>query len=162
MSLAGFDAAATSESCPLCSDRLALMTMRSQSPPALRVAKSLIQGKGLFTGTPIRARRKLGEFTGERISTQEAAKRARGARRIAIVDVSEREAIDGSVRGGPFQFLNHSCDSNVFIRIAYGRIEFYALRNIQAGEELTCDYGLSYHDGELACQCGSARCKKFI
>ena len=110
----------------------------------------------------MRARKKLGEFTGERISTQEAARRAQGARRIAIVDVTEREAIDGSVGGGPFQFLNHSCEANVFIRIAYGRIEFYALRNIQAGEELTCDYGLSYHEGQLACQCGKAECKKFI
>jgi SET domain-containing protein len=136
--------------------------MRDQSPPALRVAKSLIQGKGLFTGEPIRARRKLGEFTGERISTREAAKRARGAKRIVIVDVTEKEAIDGSVRGGPFQYINHSCTANVFIRIAYGRIEFYARRDIRAGEELTCDYGLSYHEGELACRCGSTECKKFI
>lgn len=127
-----------------------------------RVSKSTIQGKGLFTDAPIRARQKLGEFTGERISTREAAKRARGARRIAIVDVSARTAIDGSVRGGPFQFLNHSCDANVFIRIAYGRVEFYARRNIQAGEELTCDYGLSYHEGELACRCGASKCKRFI
>lgn len=127
-----------------------------------RVAKSNIQGQGLFAVRSIRKRTKLGEFTGERISVREAAKRARGARRIAIVDVSSRMAIDGSVGGGPFQFLNHSCDSNVFIRIAYGRVEFYARRNIKAGEELTCDYGLSYHEGQLACQCGAHQCKRFI
>jgi SET domain-containing protein len=137
--------------------------MKTQGATAsLRVKKSHIQGKGLFTDVPVPARRKLGEFTGERISTREAAKRARGAKRIAIVDVTEREAIDGSVRGGPFQFLNHSCEANLFIRIAYGRVEFYARRNIKAGEELTCDYGLSYHEGELACQCGTAKCKRFI
>ena len=131
-------------------------------PYMFRVAKSAIQGMGLFTDLPIRARVKLGEFTGERISTREAARRARGAKRIAIVDVSSRTAIDGSVRGGPFQFLNHSCDSNVFIRIAYGRVEFYARRDIRPGEELTCDYGLSYHEGQLACHCGSPTCKRFI
>jgi uncharacterized protein len=136
--------------------------VRSQRTPTFRIAQSGIQGKGLFADTPVRAREKLGEFTGERISTREAAKRARGAKRIAIVDVTEREAIDGSVRGGPFQFLNHSCEANVFIRIAYGRIEFYALRNIKPGEELTCDYGLSYHEGRLACQCGAVTCKRFI
>jgi len=128
----------------------------------LHIRKSGIQGKGLFTDKPLRARKKLGEFTGERISTQEAARRARDAKRIAIVDVTDHEAIDGGVRGGPFQYLNHSCEANVFIRIAYGRVEFYARRNIKAGEELTCDYGLSYHEGKLACQCGTAGCRKFI
>lgn len=127
-----------------------------------RVAKSRIQGKGLFTDRAIPKRAKLGEFTGERISIREAARRARNAKRIAIVDVSSRTAIDASVGGCPFQFLNHSCDSNVFIRIAYGRVEFYSRRNIEAGEELTCDYGLSYHEGRLPCQCGAVKCKRFI
>ncbi len=127
-----------------------------------RIAKSRIQGKGLFTDTSLPARRKIGEFTGERISVREARNRAKGAKRIAIVELSSTKAIDGSVGGGPFQFVNHSCDPNVFIRIAYGRAEFYSRRNVEAGEELTCDYGDSHHDGTLACQCGTARCKRFI
>lgn len=127
-----------------------------------KVAKSHIQGRGLFAGRPLRSRAKLGEFTGELISVREARKRARRAKRIVIVELSSTKAIDGSIRGGPFQFLNHSCDPNVFIRIAYGRVEFYARRNIRAGEELTCDYGDSHHDGKLACRCQSGNCKKFI
>ena len=135
------------------------------SKPALtmfRVDKSSISHKGLFTDSFISPRRKLGEFTGERISVREARRRAKGAKRISIVELSEREAIDGSVDGGPFQFINHSCDANVFIRIAYGRVEFYSKRRIQAGEELTCDYGESHHNGELPCHCGAANCRKFI
>jgi len=127
-----------------------------------RVAKSRIQGKGLFTDAPIPARKKLGEFTGERISVREARMRAKGAKRIAIVEISSTKAIDGSVGGGPFQYVNHSCDPNVFIRIAHGRAEFYSRRSVKAGEELTCDYGESHHDGKLPCRCGAARCKKFI
>ena len=127
-----------------------------------RVSKSRIQGQGLFTDAPIPARRKIGEFTGERISVREARRRARGAKRIAIIEISSTKAIDGGVDGGPFQFVNHSCDPNVFIRIAYGRAEFYTRRPLGAGEELTCDYGESHHDGKLPCQCGSAHCKKFI
>src|ERR1700694_2806732 len=96
----------------------------------LRIAKSSIQGKGLFTNVALRARQKIGEFTGERISLREARKRAQGAKRIAIVEVSDTVALDGTRRGGPFSFINHSCDSNVFIRIAYGRAEFYARKNI--------------------------------
>jgi|SRR5271165_2253294 len=128
----------------------------------LKVAKSRIQGKGLFTDSALRGRSKLGEFTGELISVREARKRAHGAKRIAIVELSTTKAIDASVGLCPFQFINHSCDPNVFIRIAYGRVEFYARRNIRAGEELTCDYGDSHHDGKLACRCRSRKCKKFI
>lgn len=128
----------------------------------LRIAKSHIQGKGLFTDASIPARKKIGEFTGERISVREARNRAKGAKRIAIVEISSTKAIDGSVGGGLFQFVNHSCDPNVFIRIAYGRAEFYSRRKLNAGEELTCDYGESHHDGTLPCQCGFVGCKKFI
>jgi uncharacterized protein len=127
-----------------------------------RVASSRIQGKGLFTDSPLRRRAKLGEFSGELISVREARKRAKKAQRIAIVELSATKAIDGSVDGGVFQFINHSCDPNVFIRIAYGRVEFYARRNIRAGEELTCDYGDSHHDGKLPCRCRSPKCKAFI
>jgi SET domain-containing protein len=128
----------------------------------LRVRQSPIQGKGLFTDSPIPLRTKLGEFSGERISVREARKRARGANRIVIVELSATKAIDGSVRGGPFQFVNHSCDPNLFVRIAYGRVEFYSKRHIAAGEELTCDYGDSHHEGKLSCGCDSTICRKFI
>ena len=127
-----------------------------------RVLPSFIQGQGLFAQQTLPARRKLGEFTGEKISVREARKRASGAERIVIVEISETEAIDGSVGQCPFQFVNHSCDPNVFIRVAYRRVEFYARRNIQPGEELTCDYGDSHHEGQLPCRCGAGNCRKFI
>lgn len=123
--------------------------------------KSRIQGTGLYTDSAIRARKKIGEYTGERISIREANKRAKG-KRITIVELSDKEAIDGSVNGGLFQFINHSCEPNVFTRIAYGRAEFYTIRRVKAGEELTCDYGDSQHEGRLPCRCGSSQCRKFI
>jgi SET domain-containing protein len=130
--------------------------------PMLLTAKSSIQGKGLFTDAPIRSRRKLGEFTGERISTREARKRAQGSKRIVIVEISASAAIDGSIGGGLFQFVNHSCNPNLFIRIAHGRVEFYPKQDINAGDELTCDYGDSHHNGTLACRCGSHHCRKYL
>src|SRR3954471_7367765 len=128
----------------------------------LRVRKSKIQGKGLFTDSATPARKKIGEFTGEAISVREARRRAKGAKRIVIIELSDTKAIDGSVGGCPFEFVNHSCSPNVFVRIAYGRAEFYAQRNIKAGEELTCNYGESHHEGKLPCLCGSPKCGKFI
>ena len=128
----------------------------------LVVGKSAIQGKGLFTDMRLPRRRKIGELTGELISVREARRRAKGAKRIAIVELSTTKAIDGSCGDSPFQYVNHCCTPNVFIRIAHNRVEFYTLKAIPAGTELTCDYGESHHEGKLPCQCGSARCKKFI
>jgi uncharacterized protein len=124
--------------------------------------KSSIQGKGLFTDSAIRARTKIGEFTGERISVREARRRARLQKRIAIIEIDNKHAIDEHVGGGPFRFINHSCEPNVFLRIAYGRVEFYAKTKIAAGEELTVDYVSSHHDGKLACRCGSKKCRGAI
>ncbi len=124
--------------------------------------KSRIQGVGLFSDRPIRARQKIGEYTGERISVAEGRRRAKGKRRIAIVEVSNRLALDGDVNGGPFRFINHSCQPNTFTRTAYGRMEFYALRNIKAHEELTCDYRPSMHEGQMPCKCGAPTCTEFV
>jgi len=126
------------------------------------VRKSNIEGKGLFTSLPIAARRKLGELTGERISLREARRRVRNLKHIAIVEMNESAIDESGPGGGPFRYINHSCSPNSYIRIAYQRVEFYSLRKIRAGEELTCDYGLSQHEGTLPCRCKSSKCKKFL
>jgi SET domain-containing protein len=128
----------------------------------LVIRKSTIEGKGLFTDSPIAARAKVGEFSGERISIREARRRAKERKHISMVELDHKEALDGSVGGGPFNFINHSCNPNVFIRIAYRRVEFYAKRHIAAGEEMTVDYDISHHDGGLRCRCKSADCRDFI
>jgi SET domain-containing protein len=125
---------------------------------ALRVKRSRIVGRGLFAGTRIAVREKIGEFEGEAIGLREARRRAKGRSVIAIVEL-ERHALDAtdSLRG--FRFINHSCDPNTFIRCTAARAEFYALRDIAAGEELTVDYGESHHDGQLRCRCGAVNCR---
>ena len=128
---------------------------------ALFVAKSGYAGKGLFAGTAIPARAKIGDYEGERIGLREARRRARGQRIVAIVEL-ERFALDATGWKHGFRFINHSCDSNVFIRCTPERAEFYARRAIRKGEELTCDYGESQHNGTLPCRCGAANCRGFI
>ena len=122
------------------------------------VGPSAIDGQGAFAAEPIPARRKIGEIRGESISVREARQRARGLARIMIVEVSERRAIDAAASTDPLRFTNHSCAPNAVLRIRQGRVEFYAMRDVAAGEELTVDYGESHHGGKLACRCGSPRC----
>lgn len=125
---------------------------------ALRVAPSRIVGRGLFAGTDIPARAKIGEFEGEVISIAEARRRAAARRVVAIVEL-DRKALDAHGMRGGFRFINHSCAPNTFLRRTSERAEFYALRPIRAGEELTVDYGESHHEGRLACRCGAPGCR---
>lgn len=128
---------------------------------ALRVAPSRITGRGLFAGTVIPARAKIGEFEGEVIPIAEARRRAAGKRIVAIIEL-ERYAIDASVTRRGFRYINHSCEPNTFTRLTRERAEFYALRRIRAGEELTVDYGESHHEGKLPCLCGAKSCGGWI
>jgi len=128
---------------------------------ALFVAKSGFTGKGLFAGTAIPARAKIGDYEGEAIGLREARRRTQGQRIVAIVEL-EGFAIDASRWKHGFRFINHSCDPNVFIRCTPARAEFYARRAIRKGEELVCDYGESQHNGSLPCRCGAANCRGYI
>jgi SET domain-containing protein len=129
---------------------------------ALAIRRSPIRGRGAFAVEPIAARRKIGELCGERISVRTARQRARGRAAIAIVELSSTHAIDASRSDSPIRYVNHACAPNCYLRIAYGRVELYALRDVAAGEELTCDYGVTHHDGRLACRCGSAGCRRWL
>jgi SET domain-containing protein len=122
------------------------------------VAPSRIVGLGLFAGTPIRARAKIGEFEGERVSLREARRRAKGRDTIAIVEL-DTFALDATDSDRGFRFINHSCAPNTFTRVTDTRAEFYALRDIRPGEELTVDYEQSHHNGTLPCRCGAANCR---
>ncbi|MEO8807895.1 MAG: SET domain-containing protein [Burkholderiaceae bacterium] len=125
---------------------------------AVQVRKSHIDGQGAFAAEPIPARRKIGEIRGEAISVKEARRRAKGVARIMIVELSERRAIDASQSTDPLRFTNHSCQPNAVLRIRQGRVEFYAMRDVRVGEELTVNYGETHHEGKLRCRCGAAGC----
>ena len=127
----------------------------------LTVGPSSISGRGLFAGCPIPARAKIGEFEGEVVSIREARRRAKGRKVVAIVELESR-AIDATATRRGFRFINHSCAPNTFTRLTPRRAEFYALRDIRRGEELTVDYGESHHEGKLPCLCGADGCSGWI
>ncbi len=129
------------------------------STPAVKVRSSRIDGSGIFALTSIPRGRRLGDLWGEVISASEGERRARRLRRVQMVELDEALAVDVSRSESPFRYINHSCDPNTSMRIGDGWIRFYARRAIQRGEELTIDYGLSYHDGQLRCLCGAKRCR---
>jgi uncharacterized protein len=131
-------------------------------PIPFRVGNSTIDGKGLFSKICLRNRQKIGEFAGELISIREARRRAKSLKSIAIVELNNGKAIDGTRNGNGFRYINHSCSPNTFMRRFRNIMEFYALRDIKSGEELTCDYGESHHSGTRPCSCGSRKCRGAI
>lgn len=135
-------------------------TKRSQSE--VEVRPSRIDGKGVFALVNFRRGERVGELWGEVIFASEGSRRAHRRRRIAIIELDEALAIDASKSHSPFRYLNHSCEPNSFMRIGDGWIRFYAKRGIRTGEELTCDYGETYHEGRLPCLCGSPKCRGFL
>ena len=124
---------------------------------AVRVARSRIDGFGVFAAEPVPARRKIGEIRGESISVREARRRARGRERIMIVEVSDTRAIDATLSADPLRFTNHSCAPNAVLRIRQGRVEFYAMRDIAPGEEISFNYLTSEWDmaAPFTCGCGT-------
>ncbi len=133
------------------------MKRKTKAPGALVVKASRINGKGSFAAVDLQARRKVGEFEGERISDCEARRRVGCGGRVMICEVGDGWSIDASRGGNATAFINHSCAPNCFTRIMHGRLLFFALRDIRAGEELTIDYTPSQHPG-LPCQCGASNC----
>jgi uncharacterized protein len=125
---------------------------------AVDVRASRIEGRGAFAAEAMPARRKIGEIRGESVSVREARRRAKTMERIMIVEVSHTRAIDASGSTDPLRFTNHSCQPNAVLRIRQGRVEFYAMRDIAVGEEITVNYGETHHEGKLRCRCGAPGC----
>ena len=125
---------------------------------AVSVAPSRIDGQGAFAAEAIAPRLKIGEIRGESISVATARIRATRHERIMIVEVSAKKAIDFSKSADAMRYTNHSCQPNARLCIRQGRVEFYAVHAIAAGQEITVNYGETHHAGKLACRCGTAGC----
>lgn len=89
------------------------------------------------------------------ISEREAIKRRRNVKQIAMVDLEDNLVLDASINPNELRYINHCCEPNSYIRVTKNRVEFYSLRKIKVGEELSADYGETHHHGTLPCRCGA-------
>ncbi|MBV9210480.1 MAG: SET domain-containing protein-lysine N-methyltransferase [Acidobacteria bacterium] len=127
----------------------------------LAIQKSQINGKGCFATIHFPARRKIAEYTGERITDAEANRRAR-RRKLRICAIDEEWSLDGSRGGNGTHYINHSCQPNAYMTNNRGHILFFALRDIEPGEEITVDYITTLHDDSKRCTCGARNCRGTI
>ena len=134
---------------------------RIMSSRSFRLGRS-VTGLGLFATKPIKRGAYIATYRGRRIATEEADRRAaRGA--SYMFEVNKRWTIDGSPLWNVARYINHSCRPNAKPVGRKGGIVIVALRQIEAGEEITYDYGREYlkcflNDG--GCHCAACRKKR--
>lgn len=136
--------------------------MRLKLAPGLEIKKSSINGKGCFATVRFPRGKLIAEYTGERITNAEAERRAKRRRVLRICAINTRWSLDGSLGGNGTHYINHSCQPNSFMKILHGHIQFYALRDISPGEEITIDYEYTLHSDKKRCYCGAALCRGTI
>jgi SET domain-containing protein len=145
--------------------------MKSTGEPLFEIRYSSIAGRGAFALQRIPARKRLIEYTGERVSHEVADKRyeeeeARGNTHTVLFAIDDKMVIDAGVDGNDARFFNHSCEPNCTSEIVRRRVYLKTLREIMPGEELTYDYEIP-NEGEsektarekYPCYCGSPNCR---
>ena len=132
------------------------LTYRS---PKTEVRPSPIHGTGLFAAHAI-ATGEIVAVKGGHVLTRAqwtALEPTLGAADIQIADDLFIAPVRPDHRHGSMLYTNHSCDPNLAIQ---GQIVLVAMRDIVPGEELTIDWATTDDgDYELACRCGSPRCR---
>jgi hypothetical protein len=132
------------------------LTYRS---PKTEVRPSPIHGTGLFAAHAI-ATGEIVAVKGGHVLTRAqwtALEPTLGAAEIQIADDFFIAPVRPDHRHGSMLYTNHSCDPNLAIQ---GQIVLVAMRDIVPGEELTIDWATTDDgDYELACRCGSPRCR---
>ncbi|HEX4750845.1 MAG TPA: SET domain-containing protein-lysine N-methyltransferase [Bryobacteraceae bacterium] len=128
----------------------------------MRLAKSSIHRWGVFATESIPARRKVIEYTGEKISRRETKRRADEREFTYLFTLDPYWTIDGAVGGSGAEYINHSCQPNLTSRIVKGHILYVSLRDIQVGEELTIDYRFDKKVERVVCKCGATNCRGTI
>ena len=124
----------------------------------LIIRSSAIHAAGCYTTTRIARGKKVAEYTGPRITKDEADVLYEASPVTYLFGLGKGEVvIDGHCMA---MFINHSCDPNCETGELDGRVWITAIRNVPAGAEITYDYRL--YDGgdeEASCNCGMATCR---
>jgi len=133
---------------------------------------SVIHGRGVYATRRIGKEEKIIEYVGELIEKEESGKRGTrqqehatksGDAAVYIFNLTNRYDLDGNFPWNTARLINHSCEPNCEAWSSGKKIFIHALKDIEAGEELTFDYGFDvecYEDHP--CLCGRGGCVGYI
>jgi SET domain-containing protein len=131
----------------------------------IEVRESGIHGRGVYAMQFIPKGRRIIEYTGERVAW-EAAPDDDNDPHTFNFGLENGDVINPEIGGNDARWINHSCNPNCEAIEEDDRIFIYALRNIQAGEELLYDYHMEIDEPiteaskkRFACHCGASNCR---
>jgi uncharacterized protein len=133
------------------------------SPKTQRGLPSKLGGKGFFAVEPIKKDEiifiKMGRII-DRITLLANIDVIKGSQQQVTDELYIAPLTEAEV---PFSmvYCNHSCEPNIGMQ---GSNIGVALRDIEAGEELTLDYAMFYDDDilDMTCSCQTSSCRKRI
>jgi len=118
------------------------------------IIKRATAGLGFFTLVPIPHDKRIVEYIGPVLTKEEADKK--GGK--YLMKINEDYFIDGSPRSNAARYINHSCQPNAKPYRTGVRVWIWSSRAIEAGEEITYDYGKNYfneHIKPVGCKCAA-------
>lgn len=109
-------------------------------------------GLGLFAQEYIPKEKFIIEYFGREISSEEQYT----SKSKYLFEINSKKTIDGTIRENTARYINHSCKPNCEVEIKKGRVLVFSKKNIEAGEELSYDYGKEFwkeHIKPIGCKC---------
>uniref|UniRef100_UPI00398F2E3E histone-lysine N-methyltransferase 2C n=1 Tax=Pristiophorus japonicus TaxID=55135 RepID=UPI00398F2E3E len=136
------------------------------------LARSRIQGLGLYAARDIEKHTMVIEYIGTIIRNEVANRREKlyesQNRGVYMFRIDNDHVIDATLTGGPARYINHSCAPNCVAEVVTFEKEHKIIissnRRIQKGEELSYDYKFDFEDDQhkIPCHCGAVNCRKWM
>lgn len=145
--------------------------MRQEWKQNVVLARSQIQGLGLYAARDLEKHQMIIEYIGEVIRaslTDIREKRYESQNRgIYMFRLDDDRVLDATMCGGMARYINHSCDPNCVTETIEVNGDFhiiiFANKRIARGQELNYDYKFDFEDdNRIPCCCGAENCRKWM
>ncbi|XP_051970833.1 histone-lysine N-methyltransferase 2C-like [Xyrauchen texanus] len=146
--------------------------MKAEWKSNVYLARSRIQGLGLYAARDIEKYTMVIEYIGSIIRNEVANRKEKmyeaQNRGVYMFRIDSEYVIDATITGGPARYINHSCAPNCITEVVTlerdHKIVISSNRRIQRGEELCYDYKFDLEDDQhkIPCHCGAVNCRKWM
>ncbi|XP_060052806.1 histone-lysine N-methyltransferase 2C isoform X2 [Erinaceus europaeus] len=146
--------------------------MKSEWKSNVYLARSRIQGLGLYAARDMEKHTMVIEYIGTVIRNEVANRKEKlyesQNRGVYMFRMDNDHVIDATLTGGPARYINHSCAPNCVAEVVTfergHKIIISSSRRIQKGEELCYDYKFDFEDDQhkIPCHCGAVNCRKWM
>ncbi|XP_015228003.1 PREDICTED: histone-lysine N-methyltransferase 2C isoform X11 [Cyprinodon variegatus] len=146
--------------------------MKSEWRSNVYLARSRIQGLGLFAARDIEKQTMVIEYNGTVLRNEVAIRKTKvyrsQNRAVFMFRIDSEHVVDATQSGGLARYINHSCAPNCVAEVVTFergyKIIISCIRRVEKGEELCFDYQFDAIEGQhkIACHCRAPECRKWI